>query len=123
MTSCELIEHELEHWISGDKLLEDKVFDYEQLRTTVGKFVHTIPTYAANGVARFAINITGEPDNVVDLAKLLHIAYFCHANCNKIVGGMPRIFSVNATHSADGTEGLDYYCKKCCSLLSRQIQL
>ncbi len=118
----ELLKHELEKWLSGNTLLQDRIFDYEQLRTAVGKFVHTLPKYMANGITRFAINTTGEPDNHVDLAKLVHIAYFCHAKCNKIIGGMPYIFQVDNARSIE-SGGLEYTCKLCKCLLSKQIQL
>ncbi len=91
--------------------VECRLFDYEQLKAVAGVFVYTIPTYAANGVARYGISTTGQKDPDFD------IAYFCHANCKKIVGGMPRIIQVDSMHSCD-VAGLEYYCTSCNSKLN-----
>ena len=124
MGTQELLENEFKQWLSEDdlKILEGKIFDYEQLITAVGKFVHTIPRYAASGIARYGINITKEPDQSVELDNLAHVAYFCHAKCNKIIGEMPRIFQVDNVHSCEGV-GLEYYCKMCHTLLGEQLHV
>ena len=120
MNTSDLLRNELQKW-RIDRNIDGKFLDYETMKTAVGKFVFTIPTYVGSGVARFGISTAEKHDPCIPLDHLIQIAYFCSAKCNKIVGGMPRIFQVD--HLSAGKPGLEYYCTHCKCLLNEPVQL
>lgn len=117
MNTIDLLEKELQKW-QIDKNIDCKLFDYGALKAAIGQFVFTIPKYAGNGVVRYGVS-TRLP--ITDLPSVVHIAYFCSAKCNKIVGGMPCIFQVDCFNASK--PGLEYYCRNCNCLLSEPVQL